>query len=421
MSTIGQAPSTGGSGSTTINNITQVDPCGVNEFIHNIADYRLYFAHENQISNLTVNVNGDPATFENLVNSSDLGGGNIRFNSGNNGTFSKRANTVESISKFQEYFEIVSGPESNFDTIFIAISSSPVTANTAATSHRIAIRGNGFQVIDPTNTVVFTGGNEAGTYRVTRTLFGFEFSFNGTVVYATPESCVNYEGQQEADIAAAQAPVDTIAGLHIVSEHEEVVNIGAATPISTGHDFTQATGMTFKVFVRDQLADRGWDVAELDVDTMLAISGASTNDGFIHVFDNDFLTIDVIDAATGEITMSENGRDMEYVKSCLVAKLPQARIDSVINPDGSGYRDIGDVREQWGTYTGGDGGAVILPVPMGDDLYNVQLTGTAGTLSAPSDNGVRLAASELRTTTQFGVETNGTAFAFDWKVIGRKA
>lgn len=307
-----------------------IDPTGLGHFLHNQKPFKLYFAHENQFSSLTINVNGVPTTFENLVNSGSPSPGVINFNSGGNGSFSKRANTVESIVKLGEYFEVTTGAESNFDTTIVGLANLPVIANVAGEFIRMFIRGTGFQILDENNVEIASGGTENGTYRFARTLYGFEISRNGTVLYTAPEVCIDHEGAQNEEIAKVKVPVPTLSGLHVVSEHSEVVNIGTNTPINTGHNFNLTSGMTWRVFFRDQVSDRGWQIVEKDVDNILAIAAASTNDGFGLGFDNDFVTVNMVDPATGQITMSESGRDFEYVRSELIAKLPQPGVGTKI-------------------------------------------------------------------------------------------
>ena len=108
----------------------------------------------------------------------------------------------------------------------------------------------------------------------------------------------------------------------------------------------------------------------------------------------------------------------------LQSGVPEAPVENnivtVINPDGSGYQDVGDIRRQWGIYPGGDNGTQLLSVPFADTNYVVSLTCDARTGAAPGDNGARLACVENKTTNQFGIETNGTAIAFSWIAIGLK-
>ena len=90
------------------------------------------------------------------------------------------------------------------------------------------------------------------------------------------------------------------------------VNVPAT--VITGFDLTQSTDLTLKFFFRDRAADRGWSPTELDVDNfLLEATDTQTTDAFVHIYDNDWVGVNLIDAATGEISFTENGRDVELV------------------------------------------------------------------------------------------------------------
>jgi len=87
----------------------------------------------------------------------------------------------------------------------------------------------------------------------------------------------------------------------------------------------------------------------------------------------------------------------------------------------SGYLDIGTTRIQWGLSTGSLLRNVDLPKPFANTNYNVQLTGDAGTVSAPSDNGLRSGNVQLKTTSNFSIRSSsGTALGINWFAIGVK-
>ena len=58
--------------------------------------------------------------------------------------------------------------------------------------------GTGYQLLDPTDTVVADGTAEQGTYRFTRTLYGFQVTRDGVEIYTSPEVCINYATDEVA-------------------------------------------------------------------------------------------------------------------------------------------------------------------------------------------------------------------------------
>lgn len=212
--------------------------------------------------------------------------------------------------------------------------------------------------------------------------------------------------------------VDAISGLHVVSEHQQVVNIGSGTPVNTGHNLTAAAGMTLKVFARDQASDRGWQVAEIDVDNMLEIQTSSTTDALLHYFDNDYLIVNVLNATTGELAITQSGRDFEYVKSQLIAKLPQAKVEAGVT-DYEGYLDIGPVRKQWGRVdaAGSSTLTITLPKAFADDKYTVAANGEfSGRVASISGHTPSSFVMDRRVAS----DGNPSTTAFRWFAVGAK-
>lgn len=94
-----------------------------------------------------------------------------------------------------------------------------------------------------------------------------------------------------------------------------------ATSVVTGLDLTQATKMTLRLHFRDVNLGRPWQAADIDVDGMLLrFAAGDTIDAFGHMFDNDYVTINVIDPATGELSFQDEGREMAYVRAELTGR-----------------------------------------------------------------------------------------------------
>ena len=161
-------------------------------------------------------------------------------------------------------------------------------------------------------------------------------------------------------------------GSHRISRHNVVTNLTAT--IVTGHDLTQAPGMTLKIFFRDQSTDRGWQIVDLDVDNIIETQALSTNDGFGLLFDNDFITVNIVDLVTGEITFTQNGRDFEYVWSELWVTAPTVDgllpLDNITSFLTTGtFQNLGDANV---LFTGANGDRVH--VEYGDnnrDVYTI--------------------------------------------------
>jgi len=114
---------------------------------------------------------------------------------------------------------------------------------------------------------------------------------------------------------------NNISGFHMIGQRDEpAATIDLPSNIVTGHNFTQILqdhpAAVLRVKVRDQnpAATRPWDITEIDIKQMVENfnAGIATAHAFIHVHDNDFITVNVVDPATGEIALVDNGRQMHY-------------------------------------------------------------------------------------------------------------
>jgi len=104
----------------------------------------------------------------------------------------------------------------------------------------------------------------------------------------------------------------------IENEHVEDVDIAgtaAATPIiETGHDLT-IPGAKLNFNFRDPNT-RGWSETAVDVSKL--VNKAANFYNFLHVYDNDYARLFIIDAALGHIKLQETGRNFVYVSSTLL-------------------------------------------------------------------------------------------------------
>ena len=185
----------------------EVDVCGINEYIHNMRDFRMVFSHENTGAFVITNKNGVPNTYENLVNTSDGGNGRLNFGAGSNGVYSKKANTVETVLEVDDYFEIIVGTIDAFRTIFVAFSDDEnIVPHANNGEYRMRLASNGFALFDRANNQVAGNGVEDGTYRFTRTLYGWKLEKNGAFLYESPPVCIDYESAQNG----ASTPAHTV-------------------------------------------------------------------------------------------------------------------------------------------------------------------------------------------------------------------
>jgi hypothetical protein len=173
---------------------------------------------------MTFNVNGVPVTYNNLENATDAGAGQVNFNSGVNGVFDRKASTVESIKKVGDYFELIKPGTPSFDSEWIEIttntdSSQPEVFNNLI---RLHFTQTTFTLRDKTDVAVHTSTPENDTYRITRTLSGFEIKKNGVVVYESPVVCNDLVPKNEKETDLTQW-LKTFTRLNGAEEVEQVV------------------------------------------------------------------------------------------------------------------------------------------------------------------------------------------------------
>lgn len=122
-------------------------------------------------------------------------------------------------------------------------------------------------------------------------------------------------------LAAATGAATSPAPIIVTNNPTGFFRLGRFTPpaavnvpatVITGFDLAQSTDLTLKFFFRDQGSDRGWPPTEVDVDNfLLEETDGQATDAFVHIHDNDWVGINLIDAATGEMSFTESGRDVE--------------------------------------------------------------------------------------------------------------
>lgn len=218
-----------------------VDACAINEFIHSgMPAFHLVFAHEGDGgTTMVVRKNGDPVTYQNLVNATDVGNGQANFSSGANSNYNRRASTVETIQYPGDYFEIIKPATPPFDSEYGTLSTDPAAlANTAQNWRWVWTETNWFlrspENINGTDNFA-TGGPENATYRIERTLAGFEFRRNGELVHKSECEWADYTDQQTTTHVFDGATIDA------APPWEGLVSIGdqATKVIPTGVDLSQ--------------------------------------------------------------------------------------------------------------------------------------------------------------------------------------
>lgn len=280
----------------------------VNEYINNLRDFRFTFSHENQFSTITCNVNGIPCTYTNLVNSTDAGNGVLNFTSGNNEAYTKSADSVETISKLGDYLEFVTANEAAFDTVWVAVTASPTfAAHADLGAYRVRLAGAGYTLYDTEGNVISSGGTENGTYRFTRTLFGFKIERDSVVLYESPETCNFYETDNSINNVSAATGFFRLGDRY---QPTLPVAIGTVdTRVTTGIDFSQGSQRVLKMLFVDTATGNPWKISEVDIDQMMSrFNAGSAVDSYVLQFDNDYLILNVVDPVTGEFDIRYSGR-----------------------------------------------------------------------------------------------------------------
>ena len=149
------------------------------------------------------------------------------------------------------------------------------------------------------------------------------------------------------------------SGVHFIRTHQPdtVEPIVTGEEIVTGHDLTTHTRGYLEIHVVDVNGNNKWQPQKVDVESLLNNAG-SVSDASAQVFSGGFLRVDLIDAATGTITIGDDGRALSYIRSDLFVYAPTAlqRID-VFDGDQdltSSYANFGDPQDELTLIADGD-------------------------------------------------------------------
>ena len=167
--------------------------------------------------------------------------------------------------------------------------------------------------------------------------------------------------------------VQGASGLHRIGL-APTVNIGTAdTSFNTGFDLTQPGELMIRFIAADGGgAARDWESGFLNVDRMLErFNAGDTVDGFLHIFDNDFVVINLIDPTTGEFLIRETGRDVGIrAELWIVANTVSKRLGEMVHKKSTSFASDADAMSQGylpikqGTVTNG-----VLIYPLWSAIY----------------------------------------------------
>ena len=212
---------------------------------------------------------------------------------------------------------------------------------------------------------------------------------------------------------------DTAGIFRLGQRHEVATPVSLPTTITTGFNFTSILANHPDAILRLKITDdlngvnRPWGYTDMDLGAVIegAADPAIAQSGLVHVHTNAWVGLTIGDATQGEITFSENNRQLAYCSSEILA------FSEVLETAESNYQDIGNTRIQWGAQA--EDGVVILPVPFADTNYSVTTANsftTAGRSSQILNN--------TKTTTQFEIRAfsggQQSATGCNWQAIGVK-
>ena len=171
-----------------------IDPIAINEYLNNRVPFHAVIAHEGQNGGfLTVQFNGQDATYSDLLNATDAGDGRVNFSNGVNGNFNRRASTSEALLNVGDTFTITKPATGQFDTQIIVFSTDPaIAANTSPDTYRLTFNGTQYALRGPDGVVITTGAPENSTFEVVRILDGLLFKVNGVEVYRSTAEFTDY-------------------------------------------------------------------------------------------------------------------------------------------------------------------------------------------------------------------------------------
>ena len=291
-----------------------------NEFINNYKPLYIALSYEAAGGGTAViKVNGVDATYKDLTNATDAGGGQVNFSSGANGNFNRQARVdAEVLKEVGDTVEISGVNVASFSGMHIAIldNETDLAHTTTGLYKFITTAGSnqnveGYSFRDSENTILASGSETNAVYRFTKTLGGISAARDGVEFYCTEVT--------EFTKYPSQASVTDPTGIYRVGEkHSELTSIANTddTIVVTGHDLTQATGMELRITFQDDAANHKWATQLHDVDELVARAAANaTADGSSTLYDTGYVQIHIEDAATGALRFVDTNREISYVSS----------------------------------------------------------------------------------------------------------
>jgi len=152
------------------------------------------------------------------------------------------------------------------------------------------------------------------------------------------------------------------SGVHLIRTHQPstIEPISTATPVVTGHDLTKYTSGKIEFHVQDATGAHKWESIEVDIQETLRRHALGQLEASDTVFDNDFPTFDLTDAATGTFVLNDTGRALSYIRSDLFifAQTALQRIDVFNETAGqtltNAYVNYGDPQDELTLISDGD-------------------------------------------------------------------
>jgi len=182
-----------------------------------------------------------------------------------------------------------------------------------------------------------------------------------------PADCIQVPRQEEDRVLNLVNEPTGIYQVHFSDFSDAPVSL--PNNIVLGFDLTSMSGMELIINPEDDLTNqRNWAKQQIDVDDLLRnFASGSPADASVHIFDNDFLNINVIDPLTGELSITDSGREVRILNIEVRAPITSVRnrIDVitgagvVLTPS---YADIGAVNPELSGVRDGD----IVLITYGD-------------------------------------------------------
>jgi len=154
------------------------------------------------------------------------------------------------------------------------------------------------------------------------------------------QDLVNNNSNDNNNDTGVSSPVtDRVSGLFRIGNRftPDTAPLALPSTITLGQDLNQVLAKYPDALIRFKVADdignRGWDVAELDLALMIANSENASTDSLIHVHNDDFIVVNLTNLSTGEITLSDNGREVSLLYVEIVSFVDQSQISAAGTTD----------------------------------------------------------------------------------------